>query len=54
MDTAKPKQEISSTSLRTKDGSYPVWVSNRKIQKLKGKKKKLEGKVTKQKKKKYL
>jgi hypothetical protein len=44
----------ASRSLRCAKGSYPVWVSNRKIQQMKGKKAKPEGKVNKRHKKKFL
>ena len=46
----------SSKTLKSQFGNYPVWMSNRKIQKAKtkGKVKKAENKVNKRKKKKFL
>ncbi len=52
METNAPKH--NAKSLKNQYGSYPVWMSNRKIQKAKTKGKKQENKVNKRRKKKYL
>ena len=54
MDTTDPKARHSSNSKKNQFGSYPVWMSNRKIQAAKGKKKKAESKVNKRHKKKFM
>ena len=54
MDTTDERKIHSKTSLKNADGNYPSWMSQRKIQQRKGKKKKPEGKVNKRHKKKYL
>lgn len=52
MDVSDEKHRHSAKTLRNQHGSYPVWVSKRKIQQKKGKKKAKvktidEGKITK-------
>ncbi len=54
MDTSDPKARHSASSKKNEFGSYPVWMSNRKIQAAKGKKKKAENKVNKRHKKKFM
>merc|ERR1712066_42391 len=58
MDTSSSKEvpKHSSKSLKSQHGNYPKWMSNRKIQKAKTKSKgkKMENKINKRKKRKYL
>lgn len=57
MESDAKVEKHSAKTLKNDSGSYPVWLSNRKIQKLKTKnkvKKNPEGKVNKRHKKKYL
>ena len=54
MDTSGHRPKHRAKSMRNEHGNYPVWMSQRKIQKQKEKKKKTEGKVNKRRKKKFL